>query len=434
VLATTGSLGDLHPFMAVALAVRERGFDPVIASYAEYGEKVRAEGIEFQAVRPSLADLERDLGADARQITERLLQDPELLFRGLIFPYLKPAYEDLMQVSAQASAIMTSSLAISARLAAQTRGCSWVAAVLQPSMFLSAFDPPVLMPGRWISRALRRLGPRVSAVAISILRSFVNRRSQPVHALRRELGLPTAPEEPVFAGQFGAGGALGLYSRLLGSAQPDYPADTAITGFCFYDSASGRGSDLSPALSEFLERGPPPLVFTLGSFAFRGAGNFYRESAVAAQRLGRRAVLLLGDTPAEGWMRSLPPEIFVGDYAPYSRLFPRAAVVVHQGGIGTLAQCLRAARAQLIVPFFGDQADNAARALRLGVARSLPRERYDARRAQSEIARLLQRADYAMRATQLQAELSAEHGPVQAAVRLCRFAATGVPVGADGLG
>ena len=32
VLATAGSLGDLHPFIALALALRERGFQPEIAT------------------------------------------------------------------------------------------------------------------------------------------------------------------------------------------------------------------------------------------------------------------------------------------------------------------------------------------------------------------------------------------------------------------
>ena len=68
-------------------------------------------------------------------------------------------------------------------------------------------------------------------------------------------------------------------------------------------------------------------------------------------------------------------------YVPHSALLPRAAAVVHHGGIGTSAQALRAGVPQLVVPFFADQHDNAARLGRLGVARSLRRGRYDAARA-----------------------------------------------------
>ena len=56
---------------------------------------------------------------------------------------------------------------------------------------------------------------------------------------------------------------------------------------------------------------------------------------------------------------------------PFSRLFPRAAAVVHHGGIGTTSLALKAAVPQLIMPMAFDQHDNARRLERLGVARSL---------------------------------------------------------------
>ena len=76
-------------------------------------------------------------------------------------------------------------------------------------------------------------------------------------------------------------------------------------------------------------------------------------------------------------------------YAPYSTLFPRAAAVVHQGGVGTTQQALRAGRPQLVVPFLGDQFDNAARVVRLGCGATLGRGRYRADRAATALERLL---------------------------------------------
>ena len=59
----------------------------------------------------------------------------------------------------------------------------------------------------------------------------------------------------------------------------------------------------------------------------------------------------------------------MAEYAPYSALFSRASLVVHQGGVGTTAQCLRAGRPMLIMPYSHDQPDNARRMRRMGVAR-----------------------------------------------------------------
>jgi len=85
----------------------------------------------------------------------------------------------------------------------------------------------------------------------------------------------------------------------------------------------------------------------------------------------------------------LPPSILAVPYAAYSRIFPRAAAIVHQGGIGTTGQALAAGRPTLVVPFSHDQPDNAARLVRLGVASTLRRDRYTAQRAAGALRELL---------------------------------------------
>jgi UDP:flavonoid glycosyltransferase YjiC (YdhE family) len=72
---------------------------------------------------------------------------------------------------------------------------------------------------------------------------------------------------------------------------------------------------------------------------------------------------------------SLPKAVRHVRYAPFGRLLPRAAALVHHGGIGTAVQAMAAAVPQLVVPVGYDQPDNAARLVRLGVARTLlPRQ------------------------------------------------------------
>ena len=70
-------------------------------------------------------------------------------------------------------------------------------------------------------------------------------------------------------------------------------------------------------------------------------------------------------------------------------MLPRAALLVYHGGIGTLAQAVKAGVPQLVVPSAHDQFDNGWRIARLGLGRSLPRSRYRARRAAAEIGAIL---------------------------------------------
>jgi len=104
----------------------------------------------------------------------------------------------------------------------------------------------------------------------------------------------------------------------------------------------------------------------------------------------------------------VPATVGVFQYLPYSSAFPRAAAVVHSGGIGTLAQALAAGRPQLIVPVAFDQPDNARHAVALGVARSVPFRKATASAMSRELAALLHGPDYALRADHIAQTIVAE--------------------------
>jgi UDP:flavonoid glycosyltransferase YjiC (YdhE family) len=100
----------------------------------------------------------------------------------------------------------------------------------------------------------------------------------------------------------------------------------------------------------------------------------------------------------------------VAEYAPYSALFPRAALVVHQGGVGTTAQCLRAGKPMLIMPYSHDQPDNARRMMRLKVARVIQRGNYLPVRVARKLKAMLEEPDFGARATLVAERLKQEDG------------------------
>jgi UDP:flavonoid glycosyltransferase YjiC (YdhE family) len=415
VLATVGSLGDLHPFVALGLALQARGLRVVMACAAEYQPKVERAGLMFRAVRPSFDDMQRTVGMDRAEITHAVLTHQDFLLRRLIMPHLRNSYEDMVEILAGADMLVTSSLAFGARLAAERRALPWIGVVLQPLMFLSAFDPPQAPGAEALSELMRRLGPGVARPLLTLAKWVLGRQLRPVHALRAAIGLSSTAQNPLFEGQFAAAGAVGLYSPVLGGVRPDYPPNTALVGFAAFDSADGAPSALEAPLQAFLAAGAPPLVFTLGSLIVHSPGAFYRDSLSAARRLGRRAVLLVGDEGLALHAHLTAADVHVAAYAPHSLLFPRAAAIVHQGGIGTLAQALRAGRPHLVVPFYADQLDNAVRARRLGVARVLRPRGYGTESAARELAVLLNDPEYGLRAGEVGRRLGLENGAADAA-------------------
>jgi UDP:flavonoid glycosyltransferase YjiC (YdhE family) len=110
---------------------------------------------------------------------------------------------------------------------------------------------------------------------------------------------------------------------------------------------------------------------------------------------------------------SLSQGVVAFNYAPFSELFPRALAIVHQGGVGTTAQAMRAGRPMLIMPYAHDQPDNAARMVRLEIGRTISRGRYTARRAALEIKELL-RPCYAERARLVGEQMQEEDGAAAA--------------------
>lgn len=358
---------------------------------------VAASGVTFSPMRPDVAL------ADKAQ--HRRLMDPkrglERVLREVMLPALRHTFDDLC-AAVDGADLLVSQLAIfAAPLVAEATGVPWVSTELQPGAFISAHDPPVFAALPGLAR-LRPLGPRFHRALFGLASGQARAWAEPIRALRRELGLrPCA--DPIFRERHSPRLVVAMFSECLARPQPDWPPNTVVTGFPFFDVDAA----LPPELERFLDAGPPPIVFTLGSSVVWDAGRFYVESAAAARRLGRRAVLLVGDDVANQVPAS--DDVAVVSYSPYGPLLPRAAAVVHHGGVGTTGQTLRAGLPALVMPYGGDQFDNGARAERLGVGRVLRRHRYGERRVAAELQALFE-SDAPARAAALGRRISAEDG------------------------
>jgi len=404
VLTTFGSLGDLHPYIAIALGLQARGHDAVIATSNSYRQKVEALGIGFRSVRPDHADVEADPDLMRRMMDRR--KGSEYVIREFAMPAIRESYEDTLKAAEGADLLVSHILTFTTRLVAEKKAIPWASTYLQPFALFSVYDPPVLPPAVFLSK-LRFLGPAFHRLLFWCAKRSVRSWSEPWHRLRAEVGLLPTSESPLFEGQHSPSLVLALFSKLLADKQPDWPRQAVITGFPFHDKDGEAG--MPSELIRFLEAGPPPFVFTLGSSAVLDAGTFYEHSATAARLLGQRAVLLVGKDPRNR-PASLPDDIVAFDYAPYSELFPRAAAIVHQGGMGTTAQAMRSGRPMLVMPYAHDQPDNADRVTRLGIARTIPRHRYTPARATADLRQLLDNPAYSQRASEVGAELRQEDG------------------------
>lgn len=401
VFSTFGSLGDIHPKIALGLELRRRGHKIVFNIMEAYREKMDALGFPLVPLRPDINPEDKELGKqlmDAKMGTERLLTE-------IIMPNLRPMFDDMMTAAKEADLLVTGEIVYAAKSVVEKTGIKWISTSLAPISFFSSHDPNVYPTAQWCEN-VRFMPIGFHKSFFGFMRWTIRDWLKPYKEFRRSLGLDEN-HDPIFQGKNSKLLHLAMFSKVLTKPQPDWHTPTLQTGFCFYDGQNDLGK-MPEKLNEFLESGDAPIVFTLGSAAVMDARNFFEESVKAAKILNKRAVLLYGvfNEPPKG----LDENIVGFDYAPYSVVFPKASCVVHQGGIGTTSQVLRGGVPMLIMPYSHDQPDNAARCVRLGVARTIERAEFTGEKAAREIRKLLEDSSYKANAAAAKNIVIAEHG------------------------
>lgn len=377
-LAPVGSHGDVHPFVGVGLALQARGNAITLVANAIYRTLAEKHGFAFAEV--GTADDFHRMANDPLlwhpSKSLRAIFNQELMHRILPLTYrtIESRYEPGNTV------VLGGSLGLAPRIANEKLGVPLVTIHLQPISIHSVVAPPKFPQASfpsWTPHWMRRLAywhaERV------ILDGYL---AGPVDALRKEVGL--APVRRIWGKwRHSPQLILGLFPSWFATA-PDWPAHMRQTGFVRYDQ--GESKQLSPDVERFLAEGEPPVVVSFGS-AMRQGRPYFEAAVEACRRLNRRCLILAKS--GEQIPPNLPPGCAQFDYAPFSLVFPRAAAVVHHGGIGTTAQCLAAGVRQFVMPLAFDQPDNADRLEKLGVAKSLPAAKFTADRATKILGELL---------------------------------------------
>ena len=399
-LTTFGSYGDLHPYLAMARILKGRGDDVTLATHEEYREYVERIGVRFVPIKPGLEELGPQESWAAK--ANHSLHGTQFIIRTLILPYLSDGYKTIKETAVGHDLMISHVLTFATPIVAEELGIPWLSCALQPSPFFSAYDPPALGFMTLLPR-LKHFGPTVASWVLKLLASPTRRWLKPIDDLRNQVGLPVSPKNVLIDG-FSSFGTLALFPSSFAPAQPDWPNRVKQIGFPLFDEETT--SDISSELQQFLDAGPPPVIFTLGTAIVKMETNYFEIAYEAIKRLGLRAVFLVGKNP-----RRIPsatmtdPSVHISNYEPFSKLFPRGAVIVHQCGIGTTGQALASGRPQILVPFAHDQPDNARRLVELGVGISIPACRLNVTRLTIALKTVTENEGFSQRAKNLVSDL-----------------------------
>lgn len=401
-----GTGGDVLPFLTIAQELAALGHAPTLALNPACEAQARATGLPFVAVGPrwdidELSRLDRYLDPNRGGIR---------IWEEVCLPNVVPTYRELSALMARErpDAVLAHFLSVGAQWAARAAGVRCAIATLAPCWWCSRDIPSIfspMVPPRWLHRHLTGLARFL----------FDRMISEPLAPVCAELGRPFRKDEYFRIFQE-AELDLALWSPAFRPAAGDDPPGTRICGFPFPSVAPAAALD--PRVSEFLDAGPPPVVVGLGTSVRNFGGPILINAARACAELGRRA-LLIGQE-----IEGLPETALSVRAAPFGAVFPRAEVILHHGGIGTMAEALRAGRAALVAPFTSDQFDNALLAERAGVARTIARSKLTGRGLAKRLREVLESAPMKERAAKLGETLRAEPaGAAVAAQAIVRWAA-----------
>lgn len=361
-LCTIGSAGDVYPFIGIGQELKKRGFRVVLITSEYFESQARSAGLEF-------------FGLGSSEDYQSIIQDPDLwspdkgfkVFADrVVFPIMEPAYEIIAGFDPSKTILVAQGQFFAAHIAHEKLGFPFITIHLQPAAFRSVHEFP-LLPISLPPFVVRGLFSLIDALVLDKL------FAPNINRFRQSLGLPSINK--IFGRWMHSPQKnIGLFPAWFAQLQPDWPPQTQLTSFVYYDKQSGN-EDVSNELDAFLSAGSPPIIFTAGT-AMKHADQFFRDCIEACQRLGQRGILLTQhpkQLPDE-----LPPGIQQFAYLPFSKILPRALALVHHGGIGTTAQAIAAGIPQVIRPMAHDQPDTAARVEKLGIGVSLSPQKFNA--------------------------------------------------------
>jgi sterol 3beta-glucosyltransferase len=405
-LLTIGTRGDVQPFIALGVALRQTGRHEVrLIAPENFEPLIRRQELDYWP-----------LGMDVRQLlgTGALAAFTEsgkniLVGMWQLLRTIRPLFDRMMEntwlACQEAESIVFSTLGLGAYHVADKLGlpCYW--AFPFPAFIRTRALPSMAFPPLRLGGAYNLLTHVLAERFIQLLTTHLLNRWR-----RERFDLPPlSPFKWPYDQLHGRPvPVLCSFSPLLFPKPPDYGEHVHITGYWFLD----QPPDWQPpaGLQDFLDAGPPPVYVGFGSLPQRDPRETTRLVLQALRGAGQRGVIVTGWGGLDG-PPHLGDDVFALESVPHAWLFPRMRAVVHQGGSGTTGAGLRAGVPSVIVPHTGDQPLWARRVAELGVGPSpVPRRQLTTERLRAAIASAATDEDMQARAEALGERIRSEGG------------------------
>jgi UDP:flavonoid glycosyltransferase YjiC (YdhE family) len=385
-----GSTGDILPLLAIAAALQDEGCRVAFIANESFGERIRAAGVPFE---PAGTREEQQAALETVDNSGSSAAGAMLRYESLVernYPRVTRILERLIAEGNQL-VVVTHGQQSPVMPACERHGVPVVLAHHSPAQVPDNREDHVFYQGCFGMRPWK--ARHVDYLLQRLKRQLGNPARQRYDDWRARNGFPRTPGIARTLTRLLLGREISFHRNVVRElalfpewfARPVGPELRRVR-FCGFVFHADDRHDQERVAEEFIAASGAPIVFTPGT-AVQDVGEFCGVVAETCRLLDSPAIVL---SPfAKRILESAPavqqsPRILALEHLDLGFVLPRARLFVHHGGIGSLAQALRAGTPQIIRPRMYDQPNNGFRAVFNGIGGVL----YDAGYSAAQIASL----------------------------------------------
>lgn len=332
-LFTLGTRGDVQPFAILGEALAQRGHAVTLCSAKNFRSLVESHHINFHPVN---IDSEHMINSKhGQQIMKVNLFHLKRNLNQFVYPIIKTSLNEFYKLAQESDLVIYRTKTL-ADVFLNHLDCHAIRAAVVPAMEeTTAFLNPI-MSGLKIPSFLNRWSFKFNNLRFRFFK-------KPIDQFRQQHGLSEISSDIQ-----NTPGIYGISKHFL-DRPDDWAKNQHLTGFWF----SQRKNRLDPDLEKFIKSGKAPLLITFSSMPVEKELSELILNCI--NEIDERFIIIKG---WGDWDISESEKIKVIETAPFDALFPKIKAVIHHGGIGTTAECLRAGKPMFICPPvypFGDQ-------------------------------------------------------------------------------
>jgi len=371
-ITTLGSRGDLQPFIALALGLKQEGYDVVIISSKNEEEFVKSFDLKYIALS---VDIQKIMEGD--EVQEMTKSDNPIKYIISTVSGTKKHKQAMLKTQEEIwlacrdfdVIIFHPGMPIGYFIAKEYHKISILA---NPFPVITTKEYPSILfynaPrfGKVFNKITHLIFEKMfwSLTKSSIKEFWKNNIKTKIDLSISPLRLQVQSGMPV----------INSYSECLFHKPKDWTANNHITGSWFVND--NKSWKPTVELVNFIENGKPPIFIGFGSM--KDIASFKKTIEIilsALKTTNQRAIIGLGWNNLNADI-VIPENIFLLDNVPFTWLFPKMSLVIHHGGAGTTAIGLASGKPTIIIPFFADQPAWGKRVYELKVgAKPIPKKK-----------------------------------------------------------